>query len=225
MSITDTPAKTDRREILMRTAEALFAEKGIDAVSLNEINKAAQQKNTSAIHYHFGNKDGLIQTIVYEHYADIDNKINALLDEYENLKPEKQTPRELIRALVTPFSDQLDSEKGIHYLLIVRQILMKSSDMLLVGHPQGEDRARLRIYGLFRNLMSDVPEQVWPSRLVIGAALIFNSLATYAQTPVNSRGMDATSKDLFVATLLDNLVALYTSPPSPETIKIIEQRK
>ena len=106
----------------MQTAETLFARTGIDAVSLNEINKVAGQRNTSAIHYHFGNKEGLIQAIVYEHYADIDEQINVLLDEYEKQPKNKQNCRDLISALVTPFARQLDNGKGINYLLIVRHI-------------------------------------------------------------------------------------------------------
>ena len=56
-----TDNKQNRRQLLLQTAEALFARKGIDAVSLNEINKAARQRNTSAMHYHFGSKEGLVQ--------------------------------------------------------------------------------------------------------------------------------------------------------------------
>ena len=59
---------------------------------------------------------------------------------------EERSIHDLLRALVIPFSDQLDTEKGTNYLLIVRQVLMKSTDMLVVGHPEGEDRARKRIF-------------------------------------------------------------------------------
>ena len=48
---------------LIETAERLFAEKGIDNVSLREINRAAGQKNVAALHYHFGTRESLLEAI------------------------------------------------------------------------------------------------------------------------------------------------------------------
>ena len=46
------------------TAMAMFSEDGIDAVTLRSINTSAGCSNTGAVHYHFCNKDGLIQAII-----------------------------------------------------------------------------------------------------------------------------------------------------------------
>ncbi|MDG1463243.1 MAG: TetR family transcriptional regulator, partial [Gammaproteobacteria bacterium] len=54
-----------RLQIIL-AAERLFGEQGIDAVSLRQINVAAGQKNSSATHYHFGNKETLVAAI-YEY--------------------------------------------------------------------------------------------------------------------------------------------------------------
>ncbi len=208
--------------MLMQTASELFARRGIDAVSLNEINRSAGQRNTSAMHYHFGSKEGLLQAIVYEHYADIDNQINAGLDAWEALPPAERTTRELLRTLVAPFSDQLTTTEGINYLLIVRQLLLKSSDMLFLGHPEGKDSARPRIFSMFLKITTDVPREVRPTRVVLGAGLIFNSLATYAQAAEAGDQLFSGSRELFVSNLLDNLEALLTSRPSEETLEILE---
>jgi AcrR family transcriptional regulator len=47
------PATRDR---LLLAAEQLFATRGIDAVSLAEITKAAGSHNTGAVHHHFGGR-------------------------------------------------------------------------------------------------------------------------------------------------------------------------
>lgn len=210
----------DRRALLLRTAEELFAHRGIDAVSLNEINKAAGQRNTSAMHYHFGSKDGLVSTIIYEHYADIDREVNALLDLFEQLPVNQRSPRELLRALVTPFVQQLDSPRGINYLLIVRQVLVKSSDMLVSGHPGGEDSARLRVFQLSRDLMPQMPAEVRRYRMVLCAGLIFNALTAYAQGGGIGRG----NRELFVSNLLDNLEAVLVTAPSGETLELLQHQ-
>ena len=62
--MTSSPAKSHNREqtrmTLINAAEELFAQSGIDGVSLRQINVTAGQKNSSAVHYHFGSKESLI---------------------------------------------------------------------------------------------------------------------------------------------------------------------
>ncbi len=54
----------DTRLALMRAAEQLFAQQGVDRVSLREIAIAAGQRNVSAATYHFGSKRELIEAIL-----------------------------------------------------------------------------------------------------------------------------------------------------------------
>ena len=50
--------KADLRERLLLVAVRLFAERGVEAVSMRTINSEAGTKNKSAVHYHFGSKAG-----------------------------------------------------------------------------------------------------------------------------------------------------------------------
>src|ERR1700735_5722415 len=52
------------RVMLMEVAERLFATRGIEAVTLREIQQAAGQSNTSVIRYHFGSREGLIRALI-----------------------------------------------------------------------------------------------------------------------------------------------------------------
>ena len=54
------------RVALVETAERLFAERGIEAVSLRDVSKVAGQRNHNAAQYHFGDRAGLVAA-VYEH--------------------------------------------------------------------------------------------------------------------------------------------------------------
>src|ERR1700689_1630291 len=51
------------RETIMDAAERLFAERGIDAVSLRTINAEAGY-SVAALHYHFASRDGLIRALL-----------------------------------------------------------------------------------------------------------------------------------------------------------------
>src|SRR5215211_4357710 len=68
------------RELLLRTAERLFALNGIEAVTLTEIQSAARQRNASAINYHFGGRQPLIRGIVDFRAETVNRRRMALLD-------------------------------------------------------------------------------------------------------------------------------------------------
>ena len=51
---------------LIETAERLFAERGVNGVSLREIGAEAGQRNTGAVRYHLGSKEQLVSA-VFEH--------------------------------------------------------------------------------------------------------------------------------------------------------------
>jgi AcrR family transcriptional regulator len=51
------------KEQIVLAAERLFAERGLDGVSLREIGAAVGNANNSAVQYHFGSKDQLVRAI------------------------------------------------------------------------------------------------------------------------------------------------------------------
>ena len=68
VQISSQPANDDVRQTrseatrmrLIHAAEKLFAEDGLEHVSIRAIILAAEQKNESVLQYHFGSKAGLI---------------------------------------------------------------------------------------------------------------------------------------------------------------------
>ncbi|MGF7123651.1 TetR/AcrR family transcriptional regulator [Rhodococcus sp. AG1013] len=62
------------RDTILEVAERLIAERGMHGVSAREIVRTAGQRNNSALTYHFGSWDGLLEAIWLEHMG----SINAL---------------------------------------------------------------------------------------------------------------------------------------------------
>jgi AcrR family transcriptional regulator len=60
------------RDRLLSTAERMFAERGVHAVSNRQICEAAGQGNNAAVGYHFGTKAELVRAIARRHSAAID---------------------------------------------------------------------------------------------------------------------------------------------------------
>ena len=122
----------DASASLIAAAEQLFADRGIDGVSLREINREAQQRNTTSLQYHFGDRQGLLRAILAKHGREVDARRNALLDQYEANGVDDI--RALASAFVLPLVAKLhDPDGGRCYLRIAAE---------LVNRSEPRDRAR-----------------------------------------------------------------------------------
>jgi AcrR family transcriptional regulator len=94
----------ERREQLVLVGRTLFAEKGFDGTSIEEI--AARAKVSKPVVYeHFGGKEGLYAVVV-------DREMSALLDRLTRVLSAGQHPRELVEqaalALLTYIEEEAD---------------------------------------------------------------------------------------------------------------------
>lgn len=70
------------REQLLDTAERLFAEEGVDRVSLRDITSAAGT-NVAAVNYHFGSKENLVAAVFRRRLEPLTAERLALLEGFE----------------------------------------------------------------------------------------------------------------------------------------------
>lgn len=87
--------------LLLLTAERLYSERGIDGPSLREIAWEAEQKKSSALHYHFGSKEALIEAILSVSHATGRRTAEQFLDEGEAHR--RADVHTAVEALVRPF--------------------------------------------------------------------------------------------------------------------------
>ncbi len=64
----------DTRDKLITIGQRLFAEQGVFRVPLRLVIDQAGQRNTSALHYHFGGREGLLAAIIDRHNSGIENE-------------------------------------------------------------------------------------------------------------------------------------------------------
>ena len=191
-------ATTPTRELLVSTALQLFAERGIDAVSLAEINRTAGQRNATATHYHFGGKAGLVQAIFDKHRA----RVNRIRETMLAALPQQASPAQVVSVLIVPLAEQVrDADGGEHYLQFLAQLMNQSgvSRAEVDRHDSGVLREQQR---RFEAVLAPLPEAVRALRMDFVVAMVFNSLACYAgQVAVD--GLDESRH----AVLVDQLVA------------------
>lgn len=208
------------RARILRTAERLFAQHGVSGVSLNTINKTARQKNKNAVHYHFGGKVGLIQAIYDKHAPAIAERRQALLAELDAAGATGLRP--LIRALVEPVADHIDSEGGAHYIHISAELI--ATNTLSYYEPSGSilhiNREPVFADRIRRQL--DLPQELVEARMLLVTSLLFHGLADHLR--IRDHGevpASLTSRSLFVSNLVDSLCALLQTPPSPDTLALL----
>ena len=105
-------SKPNAREAILDTAERLFAEQGMESVSLRMINTEAGY-SVAALHYHFGTRDKLIDELLVQRQGLILDRRQQLLDELSRKK--RPDVRGISEALVLPFAELLfaNPESGL----------------------------------------------------------------------------------------------------------------
>lgn len=92
------------REHLLDVSEQLLSARGIESVSLREIRLAAGQRNTSALQFHFGDRDGLLRALRRRHQERLQDRLLTLYERMIADGRESDT-RALVEVLVRPTVD------------------------------------------------------------------------------------------------------------------------
>lgn len=171
----------DNRLRIVRAAERLMAARGIDGVSLREINREAGQGNASAIQYHFGGRDGLLHAVLDRHQAFTDPRRHQLLDEWE-ASPSPDVLG-LARALVVPLVERLaDPDGGREYLQVAAEFYSRARSLDDLGDHRDPDHSMVRWHRLVAETLPDQERQLFPSRYP-AVRLTLGEVARRAQDP------------------------------------------
>jgi AcrR family transcriptional regulator len=100
-------ANVSCRDAIMDTAEELFAERGLDGVSLREINTVAGY-SAAALHYHFETRDGLVRALLARAQPPMFTDREAAFERLRSL--EAVTPVDVVNALVRPLALGMDRQ-------------------------------------------------------------------------------------------------------------------
>ncbi|MER6997729.1 helix-turn-helix domain-containing protein [Streptomyces sp. NPDC000410] len=226
----------DTREALLSTAQRMFAERGIDAVSLREIGAAAGQRNKTAAQYHFGSKDQLVRAIFERHTECVNRRRLELLAALDADDSGRDLHR-LVTALVQPLAEkavepgscylrfmvQVSLTKWVRTLPLTDQRLMESMESTLARIAQQLDR---------------LPPFVLRARLGMAMTLVIRTLAEYEDsratdadgTGVGGAEADRTDADgaeggrraaLLTANLIDAVAGMLVSPVSAATAALL----
>jgi AcrR family transcriptional regulator len=193
----------ETRNKLIKAAENLFASRGIDAVSLSDINREAEQKNRNAVLYHFGDKASLINAVLDKHTAGIEIRRQQLLDEAGKIP----SLRQVVEALVLPVADKLeDPDGGPDFLRINGQLISNSAwSELRLERAETLPQAR-RLRKAWTGLLPDISSTESAARMLLVDCMLFQGLAAYAG------GSGRIKRSAFLQTLIASLEVVLSRP-------------
>lgn len=204
------PEAGDTKDRLMDAGEVLFARHGIDATRIRQLNELAGQRNSSALHYHFGSRGRLVTAILLRHQAEIDAEMETGLDEVAS-QGRSGDVRAVLATAVAPMAQRLDTPTGRNWARIVPQVLSRISDNLREDLGRSVTPTSHRILSLLDACLDEVPEPVRRERLVTYAVVLTTLLAERAHQMETDAG-PTLDTDQFVTFALDVLVAMLCAP-------------
>ena len=216
-------ADTDTRDKLVAAAERLFAERGVDNVSLREINRAAGQKNVAALHYHFGSRRALMLAIFERRMSGINRRRLEMVDAIAASGREADC-HDIVSAMVLPLAEQLvDPARGGHYVRFLAQAVadpgVDLGDLVRGRFDHGIAVTKR----LLRTLLTDVPPEIIEQRIHLAATQMVYALADQerhrarAETPTGDLW-------LFVDNLVDSIAGMLVAPVSDTTRARLRER-
>lgn len=210
--------REDTKQKLLRAAERLFAEKGIAAVSLRQITQAAGQRNESALQYHFGSRDALIEAIFEWRMSAIDARRNAMLDELEATGRQDDL-RAVIAAVVHPLSEPILRGDAANYYNRFLAEAQRSPGIAVAQFVGGKyDRGVQRAFAWMARLLADLPERLVRQRYVTMLSAVVYGVADIEQVMAQRQGQ---GRPFDVGRAIENLIdmaaAAMAAPVSPET--------
>lgn len=209
------PANRDRpnsrgdftRQVILETAEQLFAERGIAAVPLRDVGLAAGQKNNVAVQYHFGDRETLIKAIIAYRAATSEKIRTEIL---ADLLAQGRAPevRDLVRAFIMSLARNLEEDN--HYLAFLSRYIIERGGYTGLEGALVSSTVTTMISLMYR-LLPDHPESVLFERWIIVMTCTVHTLARY-QTAMHSRKL-ATPLDDLLSDLATVLTAVIVAVP------------
>ena len=199
---------------LLLTAERLFAGHGLDGVSLRQIAAEAGSSNNSAVRYHFGSKDELVQAIFTYRLGDLLRRRALLLE-----RADPDDIRSRVEAHLLPLIEVAEAP-GANYVSFVEQLQRSGARSVFADH-EDVRRSHAELLDDMRRLLPELPEPARTVRIEQAQDLCVH-LAAERERAVH-RGEALLPFALYVSTAIDAVTGLLTLPASTETTNLLSR--
>jgi AcrR family transcriptional regulator len=201
------------RVALMEAAERLFAVRGIDAVTLREIQLAAGQSNTSVIGYHFESREGLVRALIEYRHAEMNSDRKSMLTQMSQSGTEAD-PRAVVWLMVRPLVNSI--RRGEMFASFLARLSEDPQARTLYWPNHIDDIwSSDQMERLVVSALQDLPERIRRGRTYQLYNSVLNLLGDRART-----GSSISEAQLH--NYVDGWVGMLTAPVSYETRALLE---
>jgi AcrR family transcriptional regulator len=205
------------RSKLLDAATELFAARGVASVTLGEIIEKAGQRNASALHYHFGSRDGLMAALMERHVPGIRARRSELLQIALDRAGDVRAAAE---AVVLPNGELLDGDwRGRAFLRIAADLLTGSTRREL--EPLLGDTALFEAEDLLFSRIPVMPPALRRLRSQVAGMMTLHAISDYSLR-IDTRAARRHNTRLFVANLVDMYIAALMTPASPAAVPLLD---
>jgi AcrR family transcriptional regulator len=197
------------RDLILTTAEQLFAEHGVFAVSNRQISEAAGQGNNTAVGYHFGTKTDLVREIVRKHAGPVEERRRELIAEL-GADPDV---RDWVTILVRSSTDHMGSLGTPSWMARFNAQLMNDPSLREIQLQESLNSPTLRrvIEGLIDHL-AELPPPVRIERGDMARHLIIQMTAEFERALADGTPTARATWHEMADGLIDGIVGLLTAP-------------
>jgi AcrR family transcriptional regulator len=197
----------DARERLILAAERLVAERGVD-VSLRDVALAAGQRNNSAVHYHFGTRDGLLRAVIERRNEGMEaERLERLADHDLRGAPDGVT--ELLDILWRPMLTIPYAQGSTHYARFLAQVRSHP----LLNEPLWSAEHWPAVQAIMARLERVLLDQTGLARPAVRRRLASMSSAAYALVADQERSSTPGRSEAAADDVVAMLVGLVTAVP------------
>ena len=197
----------DSRTKMILVGEALFAQEGIDGVSLRQVAAKAGQKNHHAVQYHFNSREGLVQAIFDYRMEQMDRHRLEMLQaaDKEGLL---ENPRTIADIIFVPQLGVISELGDFSYANFLCQYLLRNSDAEFGRFGGNLPKGLTRVLGLLRSKLDFLSDGAAQRRLITACFMFLNLLAVYTRDLESGRANEAFS-DALEDTMRQIVAALF----------------
>ena len=212
------------RQHLLDVAERLFGDRGFHAVSLREIRIEAGARNTAAMQFHFGDRDGLVTALMDRHMP----RIGAIQqDLYDRMLAEHRTDdtRSLVEVLVRPSAEYLTRGPSERSWVKTMAELSTLPDLRADEMRSAAPEPGILVGGLlYERLCEDLPRLIASRRMIVLAQSAVQMCAARARLVDDEGGRRiGLPMPVFVENLTDMIHGALIAPLSPATVDALER--
>ncbi|SEO62349.1 transcriptional regulator, TetR family [Trujillonella endophytica] len=199
------------RQLILATAERLFAERGVAAVSSRHISEAAGQRNSAAVGYHFGSRADLVRALLRTRSEPIERLREEMVD---RLGPDPGL-RDWVACLVRPSTDHL-AELGdpTWFARFRAQVITDPALRELAMEDSARSASLRRVVEGLRGCVPDLPEAVYEERRAMEVQLLVHGCADRERALADGRPTPRATWHDAATGIVDALVGLWQAPVS-----------